>query len=208
MNDSQSPRTVWDERFAGDEYVYGKEPNDFLRAFAPRLPPPPARILSLGEGEGRNAVHLARLGYQVTAVDASSVGLAKARRLAAERHVSINTVHANLETYTIAPGAWDGVVSIFCHLPPELRKKVHRQVAQGLRPGGVVLLEAYTTDQPKFGTGGPSRPELLYSADLLREDFSDLEILHLVEIERDVTEGILHTGRAAVVQLLARKPAA
>src|SRR5690606_2851304 len=93
MNDSQSPRTVWDERFAGDEYVYGKEPNDFLRAFAPRLPPPPARILSLGEGEGRNAVHLARLGYQVTAVDASSVGLAKARRLAAERHVSINTVH-------------------------------------------------------------------------------------------------------------------
>lgn len=196
----------WDERFAGDDYAYGKEPNDFLRAAAPKLPEPPAKILSLAEGEGRNAVFLAGLGHQVTAVDSSSVGLAKAERLAKERGVTLTTVEADLADYPIEPGAWDAVVSIFCHLPPPLRRQVHRAVVQGLRPGGVVVLEGYIPRQLEFRTGGPPVLELLYSAEILREDFEGLEFLSLEELERDVVEGRLHTGRAAVVQLLARKP--
>jgi len=206
MSGPRPPRTEWDERFDRDAYVYGTEPNDFLRSFAEKLPPPPARVLSLAEGEGRNGVFLASLGYQVTGVDASAVGLAKARKLAEERGVSIETVQSALEDYEIDAASWDVVISIFCHLPPELRRKVHRSVVEGLRPGGMVLLEAYTPDQLRHGTGGPPRLELLYTAEMLREDFDGLEFLHLEEFERDVTEGLLHTGMAAVVQVLARKP--
>lgn len=206
MKEGPPPHTEWDERFAQDAYVYGTEPNDFLRAFASKLPPPPARVLSLAEGEGRNGVYLAGLGHEVTAVDSSRVGLEKARRLADEKGVEIETVQADLASYAIEPAAWDVVVSIFCHLPPELRRRVHRQVVEGLRPGGMVLLEAYTPEQLRHRTGGPPRLELLYTAELLREDFAGLEFLHLEELERDVTEGILHRGLAAVVQLLARKP--
>lgn len=201
-----APRSEWDERFAQDAYVYGTEPNDFLRECAEKLPSPPARVLSLAEGEGRNAVYLAGLGYEVTGVDASVVGLSKAHRLAEDRGVSIETVQAKLEDYRIAPEAWDVIVCIFCHLPPALRRQVHGEIVSGLRPGGMVVLEAYTPDQLRHRTGGPSRPELLFTADMLREDFSGLDFLHLQELERDVTEGLLHRGMAAVVQMLARKP--
>lgn len=206
MKDAEPPHTEWDERFDQDAYVYGTEPNDFLRESAEKLPPPPARALSLAEGEGRNAVFLAGLGYEVTGVDASAVGLSKARRLARARGVSIETVQARLEDYRIAPGAWELIVSIFCHLPPELRERVHGEVVAGLRPGGMLVLEAYTPDQLRHRTGGPSREELLFTSDLLRRDLSGLEFLHLREVERDVTEGLLHRGMAAVVQVLARKP--
>jgi SAM-dependent methyltransferase len=139
-------------------------------------------------------------------VDASRVGLEKAQRLAEERGVALQTQVADLADFHIAPEAWDAVVSIFCHLPPDLRRRVHREVVQGLRPGGLVLLEAYTPAQLGRGTGGPPVAERLYTAELLREDFAGLELPVLRELERDVVEGRLHTGRGSVVQLVARKP--
>ena len=196
----------WDARFATQDYAYGTRPNDFLVEVASRLPPG-ARVLSLGEGEGRNAVYLAGLGHRVSAVDASAVGLAKAQRLAAERGVTLHTQVSDLGDYALQPGAWDAVVIIFCHLPPGLRPRVHREVVDALRPGGLVLLEAYTPAQLGRGTGGPPVAELLYTAAQLREDFAGLELERLQERERDVVEGRLHTGRAAVVQLVGRKPA-
>ncbi|MBF5046539.1 class I SAM-dependent methyltransferase [Aggregicoccus sp. 17bor-14] len=204
---SDSPPNVaqqWDARFSGADFTYGTRPNDFLVEVAPRLPAG-ARVLSLGEGEGRNGVYLASLGHHVSAVDASRVGLEKAQRLAAERGVALQTQVADLADYRIAPASWDAVVCIFCHLPPPLRSRVHREVVQGLRPGGLVLLEAYTPAQLGRGTGGPPVAELLYTPAQLREDFAGLELLTLHELERDVREGRLHTGRAAVVQLVARK---
>jgi SAM-dependent methyltransferase len=197
--------TQWDARFSGEAYVYGTQPNDFLVEQAPRLPPG-GRVLSLGEGEGRNAVYLASLGHHVTAVDASRVGLAKARRLAAERGVSVETVPSDLSDFTFAPAAWDVAILIFCHLPPDLRRRVHRAVVESLRPGGLVLLEAYTPAQLGFRTGGPPVVELLYTAEALREDFAGLELPVLRELTREVREGTLHTGQAAVVQLVGRKP--
>lgn len=196
----------WDSRFSAEDYVYGTRPNDFLVEVTPQLPPAPARILSLGEGEGRNGVYLASRGYQVTGVDASAVGLLKAERLAAERGVSLTTVVTDLADFTVTPGAWDGVVAIFCHLPMPLRRAVHRAVVEGLRPGGVFVLEAYTPAQLALKTGGPPMRELLYTAEELREDLSGLELPILRECERDVVEGRLHKGRAAVVQVLGRKP--
>ncbi|QQR41795.1 class I SAM-dependent methyltransferase [Myxococcus xanthus] len=194
----------WDARFSHPAYVYGTQPNDFLVEMASRLPPG-GRVLSLGEGEGRNAVYLASLGHAVTAVDASSVGLQKAKQLADERGVNIETHVSDLAHFTFAPEAWDAAIVIFCHLPPALRRRVHGALVKSLRPGGLVLLEAYTPAQLGFRTGGPPVEELLYTAEALREDFAGLELPVLRELTREVREGTLHTGRAAVVQLVGRK---
>ena len=196
---------MWDERYDTKDYVYGKEPNGFLASMLPQLAG--QRILSLAEGEGRNAVFLAEQGYDVLAVDASAVGLDKARALAEERAVSIEIRVADLGTFDIEEGTWDAIVSIFCHVPVEIRKALHRKVVQGLRPGGVLVLEAYTPRQLDFKTGGPPVAELMMDLGSLSEELAGLDFVHAIETERDIVEGLYHTGRGAVVQVLARKPA-
>ena len=195
---------MWNERYRSADYVYGTEPNDFLKSIADRLPR--GKVLSLGEGEGRNAVFLAERGCQVLAVDQSPVGLEKARRLADLRGVEIHTAVADLAGYEVAPGDWDAIVSIFCHLPSELRRALYRKVVQGLRPGGLFALEAYTPAQLQFKTGGPTSADFLASLNTLKDELSGLNFELGQELERSVVEGRFHTGRAAVVQILARKP--
>ena len=195
---------MWNERYGSPGYAYGTEPNDFLASVASRIPP--GRVLSIADGEGRNGVFLATLGHEVTSVDASSVGLAKAQRLAATRGVHITTVVADLADYAIAPDSWEGIVSVFCHLPPALRQRVHRQVVRGLSPGGLFVLEAYSVRQLLHGTGGPASAELLPTLGALRTELAGLELLHAVEIEREIHEGVHHDGLSAVVQVIARKP--
>ncbi|MGB5628851.1 MAG: class I SAM-dependent methyltransferase [Woeseiaceae bacterium] len=194
---------MWDETYSVEEYVYGKAPNGFLFEMCGKLKK--GKVLCLAEGEGRNAVHLARQGFTVTAVDSSKVGLAKANKLARESGVSIQTVLADLADYTIEEGAWDSIVSIFCHLHPDLRRRLHKDVVAGLKKGGTFLLEAYTPKQLEFKTGGPRSAEYLVELAALKEDLDGLEVLHGEELVRDVTEGSKHTGQGSVVQLLARK---
>lgn len=195
---------MWDERYAGERFFYGTEPNDFLSANAAAIATR-GRVLCLGEGEGRNAVYLAGLGLSVSALDQSEVGLAKALQLAQARGVSISTIPADLEFYRIEVGHWDAIVSIWCHLPSALRSKVHAQVVAGLKPCGLFLLEAYRPEQLSFGTGGPKSVEMLPTLEQLREELSGLTFEHAAELERDVQEGQGHSGRSAVVQVLARK---
>jgi SAM-dependent methyltransferase len=194
----------WNDRYAAPKYVYGETPNIFVAEMASRIPAGP--VLCLAEGEGRNAVHLAIRGHQMTAVDQSAAGLAKARRLAAARGVEIETVLADLGNFTIEPGVWAGIVATFAHLPPAIRRQVHAQVVRGLRPGGLFVLEAYTPAQLAFDSGGPKSPELLMTLAGLREELAGLELLVGREMERDVIEGDGHTGRGAVVQILAKRP--
>lgn len=194
---------MWDERYAEAGYIYGTEPNDFLAAHAAQIPP--GRVLCLAEGQGRNAVWLAQQGYEVTAVDLSAVGLAKAQQLAAERGVSITTIQADLTEYMIEPHGWDGIVSIFCHLPVPARRRLYGQVPAGLRPGGIFLLEAYTPKQLQFGTGGPAAVELLVPLAAVRAELAGLEWEIAQEVEREIYEGRLHGGPSAVVQLLGKK---
>lgn len=193
----------WNTRFDRDEYVYGTEPNAFLLQSFKQIPN--GRVLCLGEGEGRNAVFLAEQGYEVVAVDASNVGLDKAQRLAETRGVQIETRVADLTDYDLGQEQWQGIVSIFCHLPPELRQSVHARIAPALAPQGSLLLEGYTPDQLAHGTGGPPSVEMLYHPAMLQQDFANLTINWLEAKVRDVTEGIGHTGTGAVVQLIARK---
>jgi SAM-dependent methyltransferase len=193
----------WNNRFAAPQYIYGETPNVFVAEMASQIPVGP--VLCLAEGEGRNAVHLAILGHRVTAVDQSEAGLAKARQLATARGVEIETVLADLGNFTIEPGVWAGIIATFAHLPPAIRRQVHAQAVRGLRPGGVFVLEAYTPEQLAFDTGGPKSPDLLMTLAGLRDELAGLELLVGREVERVVIEGDGHTGRGAVVQILARR---
>lgn len=197
------PINRWDERYGGEEFYYGKEPNDFLSEQASKIKSS-GQVLCLAEGEGRNAVYLASLGYQVTAIDSSAEGLRKLDLLAQERGVRVQTIQADLAEYKIEK-KWDGIVSIWCHLPPALRQRVHAQIVDGLVTGGKLILESYTPDQLKYKTGGPPDAALLTTQIELREQFKDLKIIIAEEKLRNISEGKGHLGLSAVVQVLAEK---
>jgi len=195
---------MWDQRYGEEGFAYGTEPNDFLVEVADQIPP--GDVLCLAEGEGRNAVFLAARGHAVTAVDLSAVGLAKAERLAAEKGVRIETVVASLADYQPHEGRYSGIVSIWAHVPPDVRRTLHQHCVRGLRPGGVFVLEAYTPAQVGRGTGGPQVPELTMSEAGLRDELAGLEIVRCQELVRHVAEGKYHQGESAVVQVVARRP--
>jgi D-arabinose 1-dehydrogenase-like Zn-dependent alcohol dehydrogenase len=184
--------------------VYGKEPNDFLRAHFSHIPK--GRVLFLAEGEGRNAVFLAKqAGYEVTAMDSSEVGMKKAQDMAEKEGVNLQTVVADLNDFDLGDEQWDGIVSIFCHLPPPLRSKVHAGIVRGLKKGGVLLSESYTPKQLKYKTGGPKSEELLVDKESIQKELAGLRFDHLKETVREVNEGQLHFGKGAVVQVIATK---
>jgi 2-polyprenyl-3-methyl-5-hydroxy-6-metoxy-1,4-benzoquinol methylase len=194
----------WDERYAGDQLAYGEAPNEFLVAMADRLPPG-GRALDIGAGEGRNALYLASLGFDVLAIDQSLVGMEKAERLAAQRGLTLRTRAVDLHDFNAERGTCDVVTSIFVHLPAALRQRVHQGVKRWLKPEGIYLLEAYSPEQLSRETGGPKEAAWLASLDELLMELEGLTIEHQASLVRDVTEGKYHTGEAAVVQVVARK---
>jgi SAM-dependent methyltransferase len=194
----------WDERYSEPGFTYGTAPNEFLVSVVARIPQ--GKILSLAEGEGRNAVYLASLGYQVTGVDGAEVGLRKAVELATERGVAIATIHADLSEFEIELEQWDGIIACYCHLPSAIRIPLHRAAVRGLKTGGVFVLEAFSKEQLAYGTGGPQSLDMLMSLDDLKRELAGLEIIHAVKMEREVREGRGHNGLASVVQVLGIKP--
>ena len=198
-----STRDFWNEKFANTEYAYGTEPNDFLVSAVTKLKR--GATLSLAEGEGRNAVWLAQQGFTVSAIEQSEKGVGKTLRLALQRGVIVMAERGELETFHIQPNSWDLAVSIFAHTPQELRRKLHRQVVAGLKPGGVFVLEAYTPAQIANNTGGPKDASLMPTAELLRSELAGLVFDRIEEVEREVVEGSLHTGTAHVVQVVAHR---
>lgn len=204
MSKDKSKPAGWNDRYEGDDYFFGTAPNDFLKSVAGEIPSD-AKVLCLADGEGRNGVYLAQLDHQVTSVDMSSVGLEKAEKLAAANNISIKTIQADLSEYDLGEAQWDSVVSIFFHIPPKLQQIIYPRIIRSLKPGGLLILESYTPEQLKFGTGGPPVAELMLTFGLAQSAFGEMEFLHAEELERDVVEGAGHTGQAAVLQLLARK---
>ena len=193
---------MWNERYASNEFAYGTEPNSFLVQNATLLTSP---VLSLAEGEGRNAVFLASLGLDVLGVDASDVGLAKAQKLAASRGLAIRTEVADLASYEPPENHFGSVISISAHLPSHLRNRLYPLVELSLRPSGVILLEAYAKSQISRNMGGPKDPDMLMDLAELKQQFPNCEPILAQEIEREVIEGEFHTGLACVVQFIARK---
>jgi cyclopropane fatty-acyl-phospholipid synthase-like methyltransferase len=195
----------WNTRYAEPGYAYGIEPNAFLvsqrQYFQPGM-----KALAVADGEGRNGVWLAQQGLEVLSVDASAVGLSKARELAALRGVSIRTQQVDLTTWDWPQHEFDVVAAIFIHFPPETRARMHAKMYRALKPGGMLILEAFTPAQLRYKSGGPPVLEMLYTADMLRAEFPEAEILMCEESLTNLEEGPYHRGQAAVVRLAARHP--
>ena len=197
---------MWDERYQENKPTYGDAANDFLVEQVGVLQP--GTCLCLAEGQGRNAVWIAQQGFAVTAMDQSSVGMAKAGELATARGAALATAVGDLAQFDLGLAKWDNIVSIFGHLPSALRRDVHRRLVEALRPGGIFLIEAFTPDQlGTEGTGGPSDPDMLLTVEKLTAELAGLEVLFAREIVRPVNEGDYHKGDCAVVQFVARKGA-
>lgn len=197
---------MWDERYGAPGWHFGTEPADFLCRHA-HLLPPSARILTVAEGEGRNAVFLARQGHAVTGFDSSAVGLAKARELAAGSGVEIALHHADIDGWDWAPAAFDAVVAVFCQFAdPDLRARLFAGIDRTLRPGGVLLLHGYAPRQVGYGTGGPGKRDHLYTLELLHAAFPGYHTLVSNDYDADLTEGRGHAGRSALIDFVARKP--
>ena len=195
----------WDERYQDqDRWFYGEEPNDFLVAQADRIPSQ-GKILSVGEGEGRNAIFLLEKGYSVEAIDLSSVGLTKLSKRAQEKGLAerLQTEVADLTKFEFGQQRYDAVIAIWCHGDEAMRRHLLTKAAECLKPGGCLILEAYTPAQLHFKTGGPPDATMMYTADEIQTWLGDLRCELLQEIERDIYEGIGHRGRSAVVQCLA-----
>lgn len=197
----------WDARFAQDGYLFGSAPAAFVLRQAWRVAPG-RRVLSVAEGEGRNAVFLAEQGARVTAFDGSGTGIAKARRLAAERGVSLELHHADIAEWDWAAPPYDVVLGVFFQFaPPPLRARIFAGMAEALLPGGLLLLHGYAPRQIGYRTGGPGQVENLWTLDLLRGAFAGFEILHQADYDADLAEGAGHSGRSGLIDFVARKPA-
>ncbi len=194
----------WDERYSRPEYVYGTEPNNFLRDKLTELQP--GRILFPAEGEGRNAVYAATQGWEADAFDQSIEAKKKALQLANQKNVTINYSIHSLVDWDPEPDQYDCIALIFVHLPEALRKQVHKAAVRALKPGGILILEAFSINQLTRNSGGPKSLELLFTPDQIKNDFTNLTDVEIVETHINLDEGPLHQGLAEIIQVTCYKP--
>ena len=195
----------WNTRYAAPGFLFGTEPNAFLKSQA-HLLKAGQKALSIADGEGRNSVFLAELGLDVRAMDFSPTALAKAQALAKERGVTVRFEQADLETWTWPAGELDVVVAIFIQFcEPAMRARVFESMKRALKPGGLILMQGYSPKQLEYKTGGPSQVEQLYTRELLEQAFADCASVEIEEYDREVHEGAGHGGMSALIDLVARK---
>ena len=196
-------KEMWDERYAIRDYVYGTDPNQFFKQFIDDLTP--GSIFLPGEGEGRNGVYAARLGWEVVAQDLSAVGRKKALALAAKNGVSMAYHLGNILDFRISPGKFDLVAIIFLHMASPQREQFHRQMVELLKPGGYLLMEAFESKQINYGTGGPPNADFLYQLKDIRTDFQALETLKAIEDTIILDSNLAHKGEGRVIQYIGKK---
>ncbi|OFY47695.1 MAG: methyltransferase [Bacteroidetes bacterium GWF2_41_31] len=197
-------KSFWNQRYGAAQYVYGVEPNKFYKEQLIRLKP--GKILFPGEGEGRNAVYAATLGWEVTAFDSAENGKTKADMLADLNEVKIDYIVDDAEDVVLRKNYFDCIVFIFVHLPAEKRRFFHRKMMSNLKPGGMVIFEGFAKKQLEFNTGGPRNLEMLFSKEEIWEDFStQMQELNVLELETIINEGEFHQGISQVIRFVARK---
>ncbi len=195
----------WNERFSAPGFLFGTEPNAFLKSQAHRLTPG-AKALSIADGEGRNGGFLASQGLDVLAIDFSPVALAKARDFAARRGVKLRTEQVDLLNWTWPSTAFDVIVAIFIQFASEtVRPAIFAGIKQALKPGGLLLMQGYRPEQLAYGTGGPKDIGHLYTRALLAAAFADFAELDIREHDDVVQEGSGHNGMSALIDLVGRK---
>lgn len=195
---------MWHERFNQEKYVYGEEPNRFIRQEAKQLKDCQS-VVCFAEGEGRNAVFLARQGHDVTAWDYAESGLEKTKKLAEKHEVQVKTKQVDLLEFEPEAGSFDGAIMVFGHFHSKDQQKVFDKLLRSVKPGGVVMLEVYSKNQLGYGTGGPRELDMLYDPKEILEWCQDHHVIHFFYGEQVREEGLLHTGLAHVIQLVLRK---
>ena len=199
---------TWNKRFEAERYIFGTAPNEYLQGVAHHLAPA-GRVLCVADGEGRNSVWLARRGHRVDAFDIAELGVRKARNLARGAGVEVNFAVADGDALQWPATLYDAVVAIFIQFAdPAMRGRLFERMVHTLKPGGVLVLQGYTPNQLEYKTGGPPFVDNLYTEPMLRTAFAALEVLDLREYEAELTEGTQHSGRSALIGLVARKPLA
>jgi len=198
--------TRWQQRFSTPDFLFGREPNEFLVRCADILPRE-GKALAVADGEGRNSVFLAQQGLDVTATEFAPAAIEKARQLAAEHNVSVNFIETDVHAWDYPENAFDVVVEIFTQfsIPPERAIKWAGMRA-ALKPGGLLIIRGYTPKQLDYGTGGPKAVEQLYTRATLESAFADFDDITIAEDELELAEGRGHAGMSAVIGLTGRKP--
>lgn len=196
-------KEFWNERYQSAEYIYGIQPNEFLVEQIKSLHN--GEILFVAEGEGRNAVYAAKLGWNVTAIDFSEDGKKKALELAKDNEVAINYQVIEAEKYDFPSEKFDAIVLIYAHFDEPNRSFIHQKCIDSLKQGGTIILEAFNKNQLNYNSGGPKKESMLYDTELLEKDFEHLTVKHIVEIQIELSEGTFHKGTAEVIRLIGRK---
>ncbi|HAL81396.1 MAG TPA: SAM-dependent methyltransferase [Mucilaginibacter sp.] len=191
-------KNFWNERYSTQEYIYGEEPNVFFADELEKLKP--GSIILPCDGEGRNGVFAASMGWKVSAFDASEAGKAKALQLAAKKNVHIDYITGDALNMDYPENSMDVIAFIYAHFPPAVRKKIHQKAINWLKPGGRIILEAFNPNQLRNTSGGPKELSMLYTEDMIREDFEGLETEVLQTIQITLNEGKYHEGVADVIR--------
>ena len=196
----------WNERFDKEEFIFGKEPNEYLVEQASQYLKPNSSVLCIADGEGRNGVWLAKQGMRVTGFDVSDIALAKANQFAKDSQVSIQYSLCDTDGFDWQANSYDAIIAIFIQFAdPEMRARIFKQVHRALKPGGIFILQGYTPKQLEYKTGGPSLIEHLYTEEMIRVLSSEFEILDLQCYEKELSEGARHTGMSALLGMVAKK---
>lgn len=201
-------KEFWDQRYGQSEYAYGQFPNEYLKQQISHLPA--GRVLFPAEGEGRNAVFAANLGWEVSAFDISIQGQKKALALAEKFGVAIDYQVADFSTIDYPKAYFDAIVLIYAHFPASMRMQWHQQLDQYLRPGGLIILEGFSKKHLEYNSknekaGGPKDLSMLFSIEDIQTDFPNYDILELVETEVELEEGLFHVGKGSVIRFTGRK---
>ncbi|MGZ2368543.1 class I SAM-dependent methyltransferase [Ancylomarina sp. YFZ004] len=194
---------MWDERYANENFVYGIDPNMFLKEELLKLNV--GRLLLPAEGEGRNAVFAASQSWQVSAFDLSKEGRLKALDLARKNQVNIDYEVAGFEDFTFEKESFDCIALIYAHVPEDKRQDYHQLIAKYLKPGGIIILEGFSKEQLGKKSGGPGQIGMLFSKEILLNDFSELETIKLQELDVELSEGEFHQGIASVIRYIGKK---
>ena len=196
----------WNERFDKEEFIFGKEPNEYLVEQTTQYLKPGNSVLCIADGEGRNGVWLAKQGMQVTGFDVSDIALMKANQFAKDNQVEIQYSLCDTDGFDWQANAYDAVIGIFIQFAdPVMRTRIFQQVHRALKPGGIFILQGYTPKQLEYKTGGPSLIEHLYTEEMIRDLSQEFEILNLICYEKELSEGARHTGMSALLGMVTKK---
>ena len=205
MTGFSNPKERWSQRFETKEYIFGEMPNKYLVSQRSQLKS--GKVLAIADGEGRNGVWLAEQGLQVDSFEFIESAVTKAQKLASSRGVEVNAMCSDWQSFDWKPSEYDNVVGIFFQfVEPEGRAEIFKKIDQVLKPGGVLILQGYSTKQMDYNTGGPGKIDHLYDADLLRNSFKNYEVIDLQVYEAEIHEGTAHKGMSGLVGYVARKP--